>query len=368
MMKKRLLSMVISIAMITGMLAGCSNPSDSGGTTVAASAQTEGTKAGGEDGTAAGALNESGENSTITEAAGKSESKDSYNVGITFSDLSNPVWAELVQEAESYGKEKAMSVTYVDAQSDATKQVTQIENFIQNGMDAIIICAVEANAIADVTKKAKEAGIYVVAYTQVLENYDAQYLVDPYNTGYACGKKAAEWINEKYGDEEVVEWALMDLPEFPEIIERANGIKAGVEENAKNAKLVATSPALTAEQGLSNAENFLQANPNLKAICCIGGGGSVGGNEGIKAAGITDFESVGLFGIDATENEILNIINGDPQKSSVSLGGGKAHGRALIDMTNALLKNEKIEETQYMPIDVIDSSNAQEYYDTIYKK
>lgn len=351
MMKKRLCSMALMAALAVSLLAGCQREQE-------ASAKPETDEAAAQD------------TEEVSELVDLDEATDGkgFKVGITFSDLSNPVWAELVQEAERYAKDKSISVTYVDAQSDATKQVTQIENFVQNGMDAIIVCAVEANAIADVTKQAKEAGIYVVAYTQVLENYDAQYLVDPYNTGYACGKRAAEWINENYGDEQEVQWALMDLPEFPEIIERANGIKAGVEENAKNAKLMATASALTAEEGLSNAENFLQANPELKVICCIGGGGSVGGNEGMKASGIKDFESVGLFGIDATENEILNIINKDPQKASISLGGGKAHGRALIDMTFSLLKGEEIETTQYMPIEVIDESNAQEYYDNIYAK
>lgn len=344
-MKKKLLSMVLTVAMTAVMLVGCTTEADQGTDADNAEATQE-----------------------DSDASAETGNNGSFNIGITFSDLSNPVWAELVQEAENYGKEKSLNVTYVDAQSDATKQVTQIENFIQNGMDAIIICAVEANAIADVTKQAKDAGIFVVAYTQVLENYDAQYLVDPYNTGYACGKRAADWINENYKDEAEVQWGLMDLPEFPEIIERAEGIKAGIQENAPNAKLVATASALTAEEGMSNAENFLQANPDLKVIACIGGGGSVGGNEGIKAAGITDFETVGLFGIDATENEILNIINGDPQKSSISLGGGKAHGRALIDITSSLLNNDEVEDTQYMPIEVIDAANAQKYYDDIYGK
>lgn len=335
-MKKRILSMLAAMVVLIAAITGCSMDSDS------SAGSTDTDKASSSDGT--------------------------YKIGITFSDLSNPVWAELVKEAESYAKDKDIQVTYVDAQSDATKQVTQVENFIQGGMNAIIVCAVESNAVADVTKKAQDAGIYVVGYTQTLENCDAQYLVDPYNTGYACGKRAAEWITENYGDEEVVEWALMDLPEFPEIIERADGIKAGVEENAKNAKLVATASALTSEEGVKNAETFLQAHPNIKAIACIGGGGSVGGNEGIKSAGITDFDSVGLFGIDATENEILNIINKDPQKSSVSLGGGKAHGRALIDIASDLLEGKEIEKDQFMPIEVIDESNAQEYFDTIYAK
>lgn len=293
-------------------------------------------------------------------------SGDEYSVGVTFSDLSNPVWAELVQEAQSYGAENDLAVNYVDAKSDASTQVTQIENFIQQGVDAIIICAVDAKSLVDVTKKAQDAGIKVVGYTQVLDNYDAQYLVDAYNTGYANGEAAANWITENYGDESVVEWGLMDLPTFPEIIDRANGIKDAIEELAPNAELVATNSALTAEEGVTNAENFLQANPDMKVIATIGGGGAQGGNEGVKASGITDYESFGLFGIDATSIEIENILKGDPQKASVSLGGGKAHGRTLVDITSDLLAGEDVEKDQYMPITVIDESNAQEYFDEVF--
>jgi ribose transport system substrate-binding protein len=298
-----------------------------------------------------------------TTAADKS---DGYSVGVTFSDLSNPVWAELVQEAQKYGSEKGLQVNYVDAKNDSGQQVAQIENFIQQGVDAIIICAVESNALTDVTKKAQEAGIKVVGYTQVLQNYDAQYLVDAYKTGYANGEAAAAWINEKYGDESVVEWGLMDLPRFPEIIDRANGIKDAIAKLAPNAKLVATAPALTAQDGVANAENFLQAHPNMKAIATIGGGGAAGGNEGVKSSGISDYDSFGLFGIDATEQEIQNILNGDPAKTSISLGGGKAHGRSLIDITADLLNGGSVEKDQYMPIEVINKDNAQKYYDEVF--
>ncbi|MFV0432714.1 MAG: sugar ABC transporter substrate-binding protein [Leucobacter sp.] len=301
-------------------------------------------------------------------SGGAAAPETEYTVGMTFSDLSNPVWSELVQEAQSYGAEQGIEVNYVDAKSDSSAQVTQIENFIQQGVDAIIITAVDAKALVDVTKKAQDEGIKIVGYTQVLDNYDAQYLVDAYKTGYANGEAAAKWINENYGDEKVVEWGLMDLPEFPEIIDRANGIKEAIEELAPNSKLVATKSALTAEEGVKNAENFLQANPDMKVIATIGGGGAQGANEGVKASGITDYDSFGVFGIDATEVEIQNIINKDPQKSSISLGGGKVHAHKLIDITSDLLHGEKIEKDQYMPIEVIDSSNAQAYFDEHFGK
>lgn len=323
-MKKRTIGILLSAAMVTGMVTG---------------------------------------NAVLVSA----EEGGDYTVGMTLN-LGNLTWAELAEAAKEHGEELGMTITVQNSNDDATTQVSQIENFIQSGVDAIIVAAVESNSVEDVCKSAQEAGIKVIAYTQVIENSDAQYLVDAYNTGYACGERAAEWIKEVYGDEEI-EWALQDLPKYPEIIDRANGIKEAIEELAPNAKLVATQPAEVMEDGQKNAENFMQSNPDIKVICSIGSGGGAGANEGVKSyISEEDYETFGIFGIDATEQEIMNIINGDPQKSSVSLGGGAVHGEKLIDIADNFRNGVEQEKDQYMPITVIDSSNAQEYYDEQYGK
>jgi ribose transport system substrate-binding protein len=300
-----------------------------------------------------------------TAAVYADDAKEDYTVGMTLN-LGNLTWAELAESAKAHGKELGMNVTVQNSNDDATTQVSQIENFIQADVDAIIVAAVESNSVEDVCKAAQDAGIKVIAYTQVIENADAEYLVDAYNTGYACGKRAAEWIKEVYGDEPI-EWALEDLPKYPEIIDRANGIKEAIEELAPNAELVATQPAEVMEDGQKNAENFMQSHPDIKVICSIGSGGGAGANEGVKSYISEDeYDKFGIFGIDATEQEIMNIINGDPQKSSVSLGGGAKHGEMLIDIAENFREGVDQEKEQYMPITVIDSSNAQEYYDEQY--
>lgn len=284
-----------------------------------------------------------------------------YKVGITVPDLANPHYAALVQSFQSAAKEKGYSVSEADGAGDVSKQVTQIENFIQKGMDVIVLAAVEANGVQDITRQAMDEGIKIISYSTVIENFDTEFLVDPQKTGYACGKAAADWINENYPDEEV-EWAMIDLPEIPEIIERANGIIQGVEENAPNAKLVNQAAGESSEVAMSAVENFLQANPDIKVVCAIGSGGGIGANEAFKS--VTDeYDKVGVFSIDAGETEVMNILNGDPQKATISLGGPKKHGEMMADYCEKLINGEEVEETNYTPIDVIDISNAQEYYD-----
>lgn len=287
---------------------------------------------------------------------------ETIRIGITKADLANPVWAELVQEAVAYSADRGIQITYLDAANNPASQVGHIENFVQSGMDAIIVTAVESTAIRDAVARARAEGVVIVAYTQVLDEFDAQFLVDAFNTGFANGRRAGQWVTETFGSEEEVLWALMDLPIFPEIIERANGIIAGVEQYAPNARLVATASALTAEEGMRNIEIFFQANPDIRMIATIGGGGAVGGNEGLRAVGFSDFEQVGLFGIDATQQEIQNILASGPQRASVSLGGGRTHGRTLIDLAYDQLVNNPGQVTEYMPITVIDESNAQAFY------
>lgn len=339
-MKKKLMSMMLSAVLVMGLAVGC-NSSDSG--------------------TSSGSEPEAAEESADSSGSG------SYTVGMTLN-LGNLTWAELAEAAKAHGEDLGMTVTVQNSNDDATTQVSQIENFVQAGVDAIIVAAVESNSVEDVCKTAQDAGIKVIAYTQVIENADARYLVDAYNTGYACGEKAATWIKEVYGEEEV-EWALQDLPKYPEIIDRANGIKDAIEELAPNAKLVATQPAEVMEDGQKNAENFMQSNPQIKVITSIGSGGGAGANEGVKSyISEGEYDTFGIFGIDATEQEIMNIISGDPQKASVSLGGGAVHGEMLIDIADNFRNDVDQDVDQYMPITVIDSTNAQDYYDEHYAK
>ena len=77
----------------------------------------------------------------------------------------------------------------------------------------------------------------------------------------------------------------------------------------------------TAATGLAQAgKGAMAASQGMGAFGQIlsGIGGAVGGNEGVKSAGVTDFKTFGLFGIDATQQEIQNIMNGADTDSAIA--------------------------------------------------
>ncbi|MCQ5126513.1 alcohol dehydrogenase catalytic domain-containing protein [Blautia producta] len=105
------------------------------------------------------------------------------------------------------------------------------------------------------------------------------YLVENYAVGQAIGEETAKWVNENYPDG--CEVAVIDYATLPVIVERANGIVDAIKEKAPNAEIVAQDSALNAAEGMTLAENMLQAHKDIKAFACIGDGSGVGVNEAL---------------------------------------------------------------------------------------
>ena len=59
-----------------------------------------------------------------------------------------------------------------NANGDVAEQISQIDYFIEKKVDAIVVVAIDCYALSDAVARAKEAGIYVVAYDRLVMNAD----------------------------------------------------------------------------------------------------------------------------------------------------------------------------------------------------
>ncbi|MGW7327681.1 sugar ABC transporter substrate-binding protein [Streptomyces sp. NPDC054840] len=96
-------------------------------------------------------------------------------------------------------------VVYANAKQDATTQNSQVDTMITNKVDVLIIDAVDSKAIAGSVKKAKEAGIPVVAYDRLAEGpIDAYTSFDNEEVGKVQGKALLEALGDKAKDGQIV--------------------------------------------------------------------------------------------------------------------------------------------------------------------
>jgi D-xylose transport system substrate-binding protein len=97
-------------------------------------------------------------------------------VGVSWSNFQEERWK--TDEAAMKGQLEKLGAKYIsaDAQADSSKQISDVENLITRGCNALIILAYDADAISPAIARAKAEGIPVVGYDRLIEDPYAFYL------------------------------------------------------------------------------------------------------------------------------------------------------------------------------------------------
>lgn len=274
---------------------------------------------------------------------------DGFKIGITVGDLSNPIWAEFCAQAEVRAEELGCEADVVACNNDAVTQISQVENFIVEGVDAIVIGAADAASMNDVCQKAMDAGIVVMAYGIHLNNCTTSLTNDNPGAGKIIGEMAGEFINENYDGK--AEVGLITYYENMECLQRGDAMVDALKEVCPEAEIVQECSTCVADEAMTYVENWLQSNPDMKVIMSIGDGGGIGANQAVKAAGKAD--GFGIFAVDGTIEALQLMANGDPIKGEVAFGSGWQLGNQMMEVCYAALTQEEFENDNVTPNQVV---------------
>jgi len=160
-------------------------------------------------------------------------------------------------------KEKGVKLIESVADSDSQKQKAQIDSFITQKVDAIMIVAIDNTAILSSIDAAKAAGIPVVTFDRKVEHDYISYHsgLDSYSDGKACGEYVASKDDGKPHEILNLLGALND----DNAIQRRDGYEAALKGHA-NLKIVQSPTDWNADQALKAVSDALTASPDLWAI------------------------------------------------------------------------------------------------------
>jgi ribose transport system substrate-binding protein len=284
---------------------------------------------------------------------------EAIKIGMSTLNLSNPFFVELTNAAKAYGAERNVEILINDSEDKIEKQVEALENFIASGCKAIIVTAVDPEAILPVVQKARAEGIVVVAHTSKLEEYDAWVAADEYEMGYTLGTAAGKWIAENWGTDEPIEAGVLNYDVLAQVINRKNGIIEGVQEFAPNVTFVADATAGDPQTGMDVTESFIQANPNLRVVLGINDGGTLGAYEAFMAAGMDGDEYL-IGGIDATPEGIAKVAEGGIFRITVDQAPSIA-GAKCVELALAALNGEEYEKDYLQDLVPVTAENIADY-------
>lgn len=331
-MKKKVLSVILLMAMVATMLFGC------------------------------------GSKEETTDEGGDAEAS-TPKIGITIQSLKNDYWAGVMGKLEEILKEAGWQYTLIDCEDNAATQVSQIENFITDGCDFIMVHPSDAASVEGICGEALEAGIKVMCWDDPMENTTANWVLDNTALGSEIGKTAAAFINEHYTADAPAKVVTIGYPSTKVLLERENGIKAGLEEACEgNYEIVASIEGLEANDALTNVETALQANPDATVFVGVGAGAMIGANEALlqKFGGAGNIpENVGVITTDVTMQQLESLQAGNEAVRAIVGFEGSNYdtAAACFDMFERIIGGETFEgdaKNVYRPTQAITADNIEE--------
>jgi len=176
-MKKRVLSTLLSLALVATLFAGCGG--SAGGDAAADTGSTD---------TAAAT-----EEAAPAEDAAPAAAAHGKKVGVSMPTKDLQRWNQDGANMEEQLKAAGYEVDLQFAANDVQQQLSQVENMISGGCNVLVIAAIEGSSLGEALDMAKEAGIPVIAYDRLLMDSDA---VSYYATfdNYKVGQVQGQYV------------------------------------------------------------------------------------------------------------------------------------------------------------------------------
>ncbi|MFJ2554212.1 MULTISPECIES: substrate-binding domain-containing protein [unclassified Streptomyces] len=238
-------------------------------------------------------------------------------------------------------------VVYANAKQDATTQSQQVETMITNKVSVLVVDAVDSKAIASSVKKAKEAGIPVVAYDRLAEGpIDAYTSFDNEEVGKVQGQALLDELGDKAksGDIVMMNGAVTD-PNAALFKKGALSVLDGKVTIGKSYDTKEWKP----ENANANMEGAISALGKDKIIGVYSANDSMAGGiiTALKGAGFSklppvtgqDAELAGVQRI-VTGEQFMSVYKSYPQEAEVA-----------AEMAVALAKGEKLDSIAKTTVD-----------------
>ncbi len=162
-------------------------------------------------------------------------------------------------------KELGAEVNVQVANGDVDTQISQIRYFIKKKMDVIVILATDADALKDVVKEAKDAGIKIVSYDRLIRNADTDLYIS-FDNGQVGTEMAKALVNS------IPEGGNIYIISGPSSDNNVDMIDKGFLNIIKssNLKVVYKQSCAnwSAELAAGYVEEALEQYPDVKGIMC----------------------------------------------------------------------------------------------------
>ncbi len=291
-------------------------------------------------------------------AVSQAGAKSLTSVGVTVGDLGNPFFVQIGKGAEAMAKKiggPKTKVTVVSSGYDLNTQVSQIETFIASKVDMIVLNAADSKGIAPAVKKARAAGITIVAVDVGAEG-GVNATVTSNNV--QAGQQACQYlVDQMKGKGNMV---IINGPPVTAVMDRVKGCKSVLSKNPGIKVLSDNQNAGgSRDGGMTTGQNLLTTYPNIDAIFAINDPSAIGAELAAKQANRGKVIITSVDG--APDAEVALKAPGAQFKATAAQDPFTMAGRA-VQVGYDVMQGKKVSQaTVLIPTKLITAQNLATY-------
>lgn len=274
-------------------------------------------------------------------------------VSMLFDDL----WLTILRDAitEYAATQEGVELIMVDSKEDVATQLGQVENFITQGVDAIILIPPNTDATDPATKLATDAGIPLVYVNRKPANLpEGVYYVG--SDSIIAGRLQMEWMAEQLGGKGSC--VLMNGNLSQEAAQmRTAGVKEVVEKNPDIQIIKEDTANWSRAEGLALMENWLSTGDQIDCVAANNDEMAIGALQAIEAAGKLGQILVG--GVDASPDALAMMEEGKLNVTVFQNAAGQGEGG--VKTAIALARGETVEQLVWVDYELVTPENYKEY-------
>jgi inositol transport system substrate-binding protein len=290
--------------------------------------------------------------------AALSGNASAQNIGISIAHFDENYLTLLMDAMRAQTKTRSVQAQFEDAHGDVERQVSQVQNFIAQKVDAIIVNAVDSEATASITQAAVAAKVPLVYVLRgpagtTLPKGVVFVRSDQKVAGTMQGNELARRLDGR-GNVVIMEGELADEA----TLQRTEGVKEVVAQHPEMRILEVQTANYRREEAITLMSNWIISGLEIDAVAANNDEMAIGAILALEQANI-DPRTLVVAGVDATPDALDQVARGT--LAFTVFQNAKAQGEQAVDAAVSLVQGKPVEPEIYVPFELVTQENHKQF-------
>jgi inositol transport system substrate-binding protein len=248
-----------------------------------------------------------------------------------------------------------INFVFSDANNDIQRQLDQVDTFIAQKVNLLIIVPVDSDGVVPAIERANKANIPVICLGIQASGGENIFVgSENYDSGYIQGELAAKLLPQ---NAKIL--YLAGSPGFIHSQDRRIGFNDALKTGGRTDVVILSdmSGNYLMDQGMKVAEDWIQTFPQFDGIIAANDQMALGALEALKTAG--RLNNIFLTGIDGVTEAVQAVKDGTMTQTVLQNGPGQ--GAACVEVIQKIRRGEAVPKEVLVPFESITIDNVDEY-------